>query len=448
MLLFTWILGFLVGAILDPALGNSGSKAALFIIPPGLMAVMIMVHLNEKRSRLLVALIICVVSIFWGFHHHRSAGIDDVGKQKILTVVTANAYGRLGRYLQISNGYGVLSVKGKASKGALGYIGCRHKKQARCYWRSVVQFRMVKENLLWSLIAGIRHLLEFEVANTSKTLSVWMQSLIFSKAYLLDRNLILAMKKTGIYHLMVISGFHVGLIFAFFKLFFRSPFFLLYISGLMRAGLWPIFYQLCALAVIPVGFVCLVSISLTPSSTRAFLLFATYEIVKLALGNIGGFRLVAVTGVLQTILFPNGLIDHASLLSWGSFLVLKFGPSFSFVAIHDVYTRIASLCLKQIFIMLLNITVFGAFSWISLFANLVFIPLFPLVFFLSVVALAVDWPWLVSMVSNLLEYYWLAMQVLSEYASVIEVSSGTKTIVGLCLCLGPMVSFAQLTPRS
>jgi hypothetical protein len=448
VLLFIWILSFLVGAILEHALVSSSTKATLFIIPPGIMAVMILARLKTKRPLFLVALFIGAAAIFWGCHHHGSVNAIDMNQKNIFTVITANAYGQLGRYLQISNGAEILSVKGKSSKGAVGYVECRNKKHGRCRWRSIAQFKPVKQNVLWSVTDAIRQLLEFEVANTTKTLSLWMQSLIFSKPYLLDRSIILAMKDTGIYHLMVISGFHVGLIFAFFKAFFRAPFFILYCTGLMRARLWPIFYQICALAVIPVGFVCLTAISLTPSSSRAFLLFATYEIVKLSLGNIGGVRLVAVTGVLQTVLFPSGLIDHASLLSWGSFLVLKFGPSYSFASIHQIYGRMASLCLKQILIMLLNITVFGSFSWISLFANLLFVPLFPVVFFLSVFALAVDWGWLVSIVSDLLDYYWLAMQVLSEYANVIEVSPGVKNIVGLFLCIGPMLGFSHVRSRS
>lgn len=448
MLLLIWILGFLVGAMLELTWISSNDKAALFIIPPGIMAVMMLIQYKAKRPLFIVALLIITGAIFWGYYHHSSPNVPKLNKVNTFTVIKDNADGQLGRYLQISNGYEVFSVRGKSSKGAVGNVRCRGGNGARCYWRSVAQFRMVKQNFLWTVTDRVRQLIEFEVVTTTKTLSVWMQSLIFSKSYLLDRSLILAMKDTGIYHLMVISGFHVGLIFAFFKVLLRAPFFLLYCCGLMSARLWPIFYQICALAVIPMGFVCLGAISLTPSSSRAFLLFATYEIVKLSFGNIGGLRLVALTGVLQTILFPSGLIDHASLLSWGSFLILKFGPSCSFASLHRSYSHLASLCLKQIFLMLLNITVFGSFSWISLFANLLFVPLFPVVFFLSVFALAVDWEWLVRIVSDLLDYYWLAMQVLSGYANVIEVSSGVKNVVGLFLCLGPMLGFAHVSPRS
>jgi hypothetical protein len=67
-------------------------------------------------------------------------------RKNVFTVVGDNAYGHLGRYLKISDGDDSLYiVKGKSSKGSVGYVRCGSRKSARCSWRSLVQFRAVKQ---------------------------------------------------------------------------------------------------------------------------------------------------------------------------------------------------------------------------------------------------------------------------------------------------------------
>jgi predicted branched-subunit amino acid permease len=82
VLLFIWILGFIIGAILELSAISPSPKDALFIIPPVLMTVMILTRMKAKRFRALIAVAISILAILWGFINHQYPNARGAENQK------------------------------------------------------------------------------------------------------------------------------------------------------------------------------------------------------------------------------------------------------------------------------------------------------------------------------------------------------------------------------
>lgn len=207
----------------------------------------------------------------------------------------------------------------------------------------------------------------------------WFEAVALGKKTFLAPSLVQLFRGAGLLHLLVISGFHVSLVAGTAQMLIRAPFQMAYTLGLIKAEYWrrlhiPLLLISSCVAVLFASYV-----GLSGACQRALLFFLLRRWWPVFWG--GGAALsetVLWTATLQSILFPIGFLSTGNLLSWGAFLLvlplgLLRGASWK--------DKLLILFKTEIQLTLLVWALIGKTTAMSVWANLLLAPLFPVVFF-------------------------------------------------------------------
>ena len=196
--------------------------------------------------------------------------------------------------------------------------------------------------------------------------------------------------RSGVYHLLVTSGLHVTLVAHFGTLICLLVPRLMYIARLVDPG---IYRNLVGIVTILAGILACGYASFSgPSAAaqRAALIFATGQLGALFGWSWSLSSRLRTAAFLQTILYPVGFVSIGTLLSWTVYLIvmtrLKQGHwgstqhRMSHLSSSEAPNGgFASLAKAQIEVTVVTLGVFGQLSIPGLVANLLLIPVFPLI---------------------------------------------------------------------
>ena len=237
-----------------------------------------------------------------------------------------------------------------------------------------------------------------------KDLSGWFKSLFLGLRDGLDYKTHIVFSSLGLYHLLVLSGLHVGFLgfsLEIFFLFFLRLFYFFRLIGPSTFLFFKIFIKImvCLLLVVYASLV-----SFNPPVQRAllaYLLFSAYSLLSLKFKS--SYRFLCLLSC-QLALFPVGFMSSSSLLSWGSCFILLC------LACEKALLR--AFILTQFLLMLLVGAVIGKISLLGLFLNPLLMPVFSFVYSSSLLILLDDFlpPFIVSLVveSHRVFLYFLA----------------------------------------
>ncbi len=206
-------------------------------------------------------------------------------------------------------------------------------------------------------------------------------------------------RSLGIYHLLVISGLHFALIASCIRFFLFLGIKVLYALRLISPSRWIRLSMVVNIFVClgVVGFMGLASIS--GAGQRAGIIFITHILTPYISGVLPLRSRVLLCFLIQILVFPLGIFSLGTLISWIAYLcfvslsTLNKKTSYSkrrlyalwgtlterYLLIKKIGEKVGKLLIVQIKLTTFSSCVFSLVSPLSIFINIVLVPIFPVV---------------------------------------------------------------------
>lgn len=213
-------------------------------------------------------------------------------------------------------------------------------------------------------------------------------------------------KALGIYHLLIVSGLHVGLFCKIVQSSLKFPISFLYSIKFFSAYQFIKIQYIVDWAIILMCLAYALILGDSPPGQRAAICFITQLFVKHHLPSIRHFPAQLAALCTQMTLFSYNFLSFSNFLSW-----------YIYITISDkaLRNKVLSSLTKQLKITFFILACFKSISFIGILVNLIFIPYFNLlfsIFFTSVILSTVQLPQL-----TLVSESWLT-HVLGEWILV------------------------------
>lgn len=374
--------GFLFGA----AYGNFGSSlqpsAILSIITCFILLVIVrQTKLHKALLARLVALGLIFFGATWGHLHNRPASEQAVRMPATFKVIRGNDHGTLGRYLVVGRGSWLTAqVRGHARRGDYGRLGCNQ--FGICRFQRSMALHYCRPGAWLQLSRGLRQAFEARLQSIPWEWQGWLQALLLGDWSRLPRSVQENFRHVGLVHLLVLSGFHFGLLFRVTEASLRYLFSPLYVLRLLSPLAWKNCHGLFFCLTMLLGLAYIFTAGLTHPSLRALLVYGALGINRIFLGRsaIGLAIVWALVG--QILILPAGFWERSNLLSWAAYLwLLLCFQSLDRSAGWWPLLKNALYC--QLGLALLTAPMVGVFSSLGIVANLLVGPIFPVIFLLS-----------------------------------------------------------------
>ena len=301
-------------------------------------------------------------------------------------------------------------------------------------WFSIAQsFSNIPHNIVvvgvWEssrshILSSIHSFIEGNVDGSIKLLYHSFFDLGFNYSF---SEMISASKEMGIYHILVISGLHIGVLFRFFQSVFYVPICLINsIIPIPHRALNQLFLTIGLLALaLVLGFSWLVDFN--PPCQRALLfLFWGSVFPKLALVKMPAKTMIQAAALSQLLLFPNSFASISNFISWAITLLLLSPSQYKLKGLFH-----------QVWILAFTSVIFGQVSYFSLMINFACGRLFNFLISSLVVVLLcflVGWNWFGNFILYLQEWIWSGLLLLNQSLPNLFFSGTSKTTV-VCLSL-------------
>jgi len=189
----------------------------------------------------------------------------------------------------------------------------------------------------------------------------------------LSKSLKLRFKNLGIYHLLVVSGMHVAFFAAITVIILEMPFRLFNILALLSPYLWTKIQPVLILVSAILTLLYCAQCGFSPATQRASLLFVSFVVFRFSKKQ-EFLKIILFAMFLQVLFFPKSILETGNVLSWTAYI-------FVVDAFIHKKSGLKDLLRLQVKFFVLTLTIFGWCSPISLLANLMVTPLFPLIYF-------------------------------------------------------------------
>lgn len=237
------------------------------------------------------------------------------------------------------------------------------------------------EGLLAKFSLNMDRFFQARLAKVPEDLRAFNASLLLGRTENLGK-LKEVFKKLGLIHLLVVSGLHVSFIsWAILCLVF-APFQILYGLLILNPRLWFVLKSCLRIVSSVCVFLYAVGIGFPASTQRAVLLFVSDQLTQILGISLSVAKRLMCALALQAFLFPIDFLMVGSFLSWMTYLgiygLVKGGES--------LYRILES----QVALTLLVAGIIGQLSVIGIVANLLIVPLTPLIFSCAILQLFPD----------------------------------------------------------
>jgi len=380
-----WICGFIVGILLG--------KSGIFFYPQNLFDIL---HLSVVLAPIVVFLIfyrragfernllIASFGAIWGSAH---SAPQYIGPCVVHQDVRINP-------LQFDRGPAIVLVGGKIFEAKTtdkaNSIGARNAGTA------LLDNRVIALNCASASGESIGNAFRQKVLDSyverggASQILGWTEAVVFGSQKNLPMRYATAFKRTGLIHLLVVSGLHVALVAGFLISILRFPFQIAYAWTLLTPRIWNTILILTEVvaAILIVLYVLL--IGAPQAAQRAGMFFLVWILGKNIFGVRRSLDRFGACMVIQSILFPIGFLSSGNIMSWSVtlFLVARHSQSNErqslFAALFDWRLQLKIMCLCGV--------VFSEVSLLSLPANLVLAPGFGMTLYLTIINLVVPHP--------------------------------------------------------
>jgi ComEC/Rec2-related protein len=279
-----------------------------------------------------------------------------------------------------------------------------------------------KQSSVIQTVRKVRSIAKERLNKVDPSIRHWLQAIILGDTGEMTVDERDQFKRTGLLHILIVSGFHVSVFALLFQLFLQAPFRVLYALRLLTPKYWMLLRPMLTLASIFLLTFYVIVLGFSPPSQRAYILFTVSNLSLLFFGALPGTRRMLLACAVQTLAFPAGFVSTSTFLSWVAYLFV--------IPTADPpkgWGILAGLVSMQLRITVLSVAIFGSLSVIGIFANMVLVPIFPAIYgiaALTLLPLEIGKQWLeygdqiqrcyirlIADLSNLShEYHWLYLK--------------------------------------
>jgi ComEC/Rec2-related protein len=381
-----WLMAFIVGSLCGRAT-DFGYK-----------------HLQVLSLWLLVSLMVCLAAAFyfdvdyvrrhavkltvaaafiWSFTHNVPLADQPMPRIKVERAMGINGEWSI---LIVRQGNHFFETQGNGKVHGMGAISCRAQismfSQKFCFVRNVVNTAENAGDTGFSLvIKRTKGLLISRLNYVESDLRGWFNGIIWGEKSGLDDKLKEAFMQTGTYHLLVVSGLHVTLIAFVLGVLLRVPALLLYSCRILSARTWISTSLALDLLSCLAVFIYAWITGMSAAAQRAFFLYSVWRLTPIFIGYQRSSERLLLAFTAQTLCFPGGFLNQASLMSWSCYLLFwefcsEDQKSVSKFLIKSVIINVKLAVLTGMF--------FGNFSIAGVILNLVIVPGFSWLLFSGV----------------------------------------------------------------
>lgn len=340
---------------------------------------------------------LALASIVWGLSH--GAPSPSQTWENVTAVQTS--FSRSPGYLIVSHNGAYYSAQGSAAIGDRGLVLPPKNRQTLSFLQasraSYQSYRdTVQTGLLTALATKMKTSIQDRIVNVPSDLQALCSSLILGDSSQLQRYEIETFKVLGLFHALVVSGFHITAWIFIVRFLLASPLLFLYTCRVISPSAWPSFTLLLRLLCLLLLLMYVTAIGFPPSAQRAFFIYLIGESVLFFGPTFSSKRSLTLGAALlcQAAIFPFSLLSLSSFLSWTSYLLvlallvgkpLAGGQSPGGFSLWK--TKLSSHLKCQGVLTLLVAGLCGQLSLIGMLSNLLCTPLFPFVFITTLILL-------------------------------------------------------------
>lgn len=261
------------------------------------------------------------------------------------------------------------------------------------------------------------------------------QALLFGEKQALDQQLLDVFETLGLSHMLAISGLHVGLVLGS----------LWWIMGRLGWPKHPMHRMYFRALIVCLGAYLISSWTLfSPSVVRASVMASLISCLPLLGVQLRLYQILAMTLIGIVLFDPMIALSTGFLMSAGAVLLIAQ------ILWASRSTGLTQLLLFQIgfscvLATLLSLWLGFAYPWLGIVANVLIVPLLPLLLVLLTLCMTMQWSWLISQVNTLIDCCvsgldWLLVQTSFGYIP-------SDWILGLLLIIGISVLLPKFSPR-
>jgi hypothetical protein len=314
----------------------------------------------------------CLIGFFWGAYH--SAPYGGKGVAEVVAVNYLSAPGllvKVDRHIHMSQGRASIACNGILSTAASRNIFGQKK--------TFFNTRTCQKNSLELLGLGVRRYMYRRAANFVD-LEHWLRGL-----YLGVRSKYISQKfkQLGIFHLLVVSGFHIGILGVFLLFLLKLIICTAYVCRVVSPLSFKSLRDVAHVVSVFLLTIFVVSINSPSAAQRALIFYAFYALRPVFGWNVFSYHVYFVILFIQMWLFPINFLTIGSLLSWMSFIVVTQIPSLE----YNGYIKVS---LQQLILCLLVAGCCGQLSIAGIVFNVLLIPFFSCVFVFAYTLLLSD----------------------------------------------------------
>ncbi|MFW7378176.1 MAG: ComEC/Rec2 family competence protein [Oligoflexus sp.] len=424
------ILGFLLGSFIAEfasAQANMVVKILLFSTATfSAVACLVAAMRGQYLWKQAPAAFFMIFGLLWGALHNWRADVQQSTLQGQAIVIRGNAEERFGRYLIVWMGSSksLIKVKGAARFGDRGRVRCRslaQSQQLTCRFTGTLTMHYHRINQ-WIWFANQLRLSLQQRANfLGERWSAWAMALFLGDWSHLQTETKLWFQRVGIVHLLVLSGLHISLLFYLVEKMFFILLMPIYLSRMIRAENWVSLAFLSFAITTIFGLLYLLAVGFHHPSLRAFFVYLCVKLGRWSCGGQKPIFWISVALIAQVIVVPIGFWERSNVLSWFAYLWLVSGLWKVLSPISSRRKKLTDIILCQLGMTALSAGLVGELSTISMLANLVIGPVFPVIFVTSLLWLSLPQSEFVTHLSSLVLHLFFALiQAFAQRSQVIS----------------------------
>ena len=261
------------------------------------------------------------------------------------------------------------------------------------------------------------------------------QALLFGEKQALDPRVLAVFETLGLSHLLAISGLHVGLVLAA----------LWWLAG---RSVWPRHPQHRAIfrsGIVCIGAYFIASWTLfSPSVVRAGVMATLLSLIPLFGLRFTLHQVIAITLVWIVVFDPMIALSTGFLMSAGAVLLIAqiLWATRTCGLIHLLVMQLGFSCVLAV---LLSHWLGFDYPWLGILANLLIVPLLPLLLLVLATALVFDWVWLIAVANTVISWGVETLELLLFRTNFGVIPS--EWVLACLFALGASVLLPKPSPR-
>lgn len=333
--------------------------------------------------------------MFWMVLH--SPPLASYSLEREFYVAASNGCGLVADHVLVTDGQSLWREKSRALKGDTILV-VKNKSGTSSYFREnpSVLAPEVSTSSFCRFSSWLREYLLGRFDSWPNAERTWLSSFVLGADLQIDGVTGKALRDLSLLHIVVLSGGHLAVIFAFFMTFFAIIPCVFYVFRSVSMSTWPHIWTTVLVFAFVLTSLFAFAAGLSQSIQRALLMFVLLTLSKLFFGGLTTWTRLSLVWVIQGVIFPIHFYSLSTFLTWTGSVILhvhstsRFGQSIWFSLRQDIKI--------QLIFSVLTFFVFGRVGLVGIIANLILMPIFSL-----------------ALIANLSLFIWTAESALAQW---------------------------------